>query len=148
MDAPRIHPPSETSTTPATEEREFDGSEWALKTCKAYPSWTNQDATQVPPSYGYLYQDTIDREAEAKGGKLAAAEWLLGLVQEYARQHPDPEDQYIMRIENFLRQGYNEVKMPAKRKVYVPAETDEECAVRVQRENRERRAREKAEGLW
>ena len=133
-------PPTETSD-------EFDGSEWALKTCKAYPSWTNQNATQVPPSYGYLYQDTIDREAGARGGRLAAAEWFLGLVQEYASQHPDPDDQYIMAIDKFLRQGYNEVKMPAKRKVYVPAETDEECAVRCQRENRERRAREKAEGF-
>ena len=85
----------------------FDGHEWCLRTLKAYPGW-NQEATFPPRAHSDLYLEVIQNEAPAHGGMVGAAEWLLGVTQEYARQHSDGT--YVMGIEKFLRSGYTEVR--------------------------------------
>lgn len=89
--------------------------EWALKTCKAYPKWNDPDALTVSPARAELYIQTIERESPARGGNLAAAEWLLARVEQFAKEKAGVSHEYIPSIENFLQKGlYSDVKMPAK----------------------------------
>ena len=129
--------PSQITSAGVGPDAGFDGDEWALRTLKQYPSWADPDAIVVPPSLGNLYMQVIEREQERQGGVLRAAEWFMGVVQEYARQHLD--GQYIMSLEKFLRHGYAEVKPAEVATKYVPPESDEECEARLSREARERR---------
>jgi hypothetical protein len=117
----------------------FDGSEWALKTFKAYPTWGDPDALVAPPRLADAYMQTIEAEAPSRGGLLEAAGWFLEVTEEFARQSADKEPKFIMQLEKFLRQGYAEVKLPRKANKYVPSESDEECEKRLREENRDRR---------
>ncbi len=118
---------------------DFDGSEWALRTFKAYPTWGNPDATVAPARLSGAYMTTIEAEAPSRGGLLKAAEWFLGITQEFARQSADKDPKFVMQLEKFLRQGYVEVKLPrAIGGKHVPKESDEELSERLRKEARER----------
>ncbi len=118
----------------------FDGSEWALRTFKAYPTWNDPSATVAPARLSDAYMATIEAEAPSRGGLLKTAEWFLEITQEFARQSAGKDPQFIMGLEKFLRQGYVEVKLPrANSGKHIPKESDEECEKRLRREGRERR---------
>ena len=118
---------------------DFDGSEWALMTFKAYPKWGDPDATVAPARLSDVYMETIEREAPSRGGRLKAAEWFLAVTREFAKQSSVTDQKFIMQLEKFLRQGYVEVKLPrAIGGKHVPKESDEELSERLRREARER----------
>lgn len=109
------NPPSFPEKNQEPEDPSFEGSEWALKTCKAYPLWKDPDALAVSPVLGDQYMQVIEREAPARGGELQAAEWLLARVVQFAKQHKEArtEDRYIPSLKNFLADGlYAQVAMP------------------------------------
>jgi hypothetical protein len=119
---------------------DFDGSEWALNTFKAYPTSGDMEATVAPARLAETYRQTIEAEAPSRGGLVRTAQWFLGVTREFARQSADREPQFIMGLDKFLRQGYAEVKMPrASGSKYIPKESDEECERRLREEARERR---------
>jgi hypothetical protein len=130
---------AEINTTPSAD---FDGSEWALRTFKAYPTWGDPDATVIPARLGDAYMQTIESEAPSRGGLIKTAQWFLEVTQEFARQSAGKEQQFIMGLEKFIRQGYAEVKMPSRATAsrYIPAESDEECEKRLRAEARDRRS--------
>jgi hypothetical protein len=129
-----------TETNNPPPDAEFDGSVWALQTFKAYPTWGNPDALVAPARLSEIYLETVEREAPARGGMLKAAEWLLAVTQEFARQSVDVERRYLMQLEKFLRQGYAEVKMPARGTTkFIPKQSDEAEELRLREEARARR---------
>ncbi len=118
---------------------DFDGSEWALTTFKAYPKWGDPDATVAPARLSDVYMETIERETPSRGGRLKAAEWFLKVTREFARQSADKDPKFVMQLEKFLRQGYAEVKLPrAIGGKQIPKESDEELSERLRKEARER----------
>lgn len=82
---------------------DFDGQDWCLKTLRAYPG-SDKSIAVPPPFLADLYHQLLDREAPAHGGKLAAAEWFLGVVQRYATEHASGD--FVMGLEKYLRGGY------------------------------------------
>lgn len=119
---------------------DFDGSEWALRTFKAYPTWNDPTATVAPARLSDAYMATIEAEAPSRGGLLKTAEWFLEITQEFARQSVGKEQQFIMGLEKFIRQGYVEVKLlHTTSPKHIPKESDEECERRLREEARERR---------
>lgn len=72
--------------TPA-DDPQFDFSGWALRTFQAYPTWMNHDVTMPPAELLEIYVEVVKREAPSRGGLLKTANWLLGIVEEYGREH-------------------------------------------------------------
>jgi len=121
------------------DELSFDGSVWALKTCKAYPLWKDPDALTVPRFLEDLYMETIQRESPARGGELAAAKWLLVRVVQFGKQHKEAEteDRYIPSLKNFLAGGlYAQVAMPVIHQ-QKPEMTQEEAIALAQKRDKE-----------
>ena len=100
-------------------ESDFDTHEWCLKTLKAYPRF-DQNCVIPPPVHAELYRQLIEREAPARGGELAAAEWFLGVVKEYAASD-DVARGFVKGLEGFLKGAYLE-----KRKASSDAPVDGE----------------------
>jgi hypothetical protein len=122
-------------------DAEFDGSAWALATFKAYPTWGDPDATVAPARLADAYMRTIEAEAPSRGGLRKTAEWFLEVTREFDRQSAGKEPQFIMGLEKFIRQGYAEVKVPARAGTrYIPPESDEDCEKRLREEARQRRS--------
>jgi uncharacterized protein YdaU (DUF1376 family) len=143
-------PESDTPDCPnknqSEDEPSFDGSEWALKTCKAYPLWKDPDALTVPRFVEDLYMETIQREAPARGGELAAAEWLLERVVQFGKQHKEAEteDRYIPSLKNFLSGGlYAQVAMPVIHQ-QKPEMTQEEAIALAQKRDEEAKVKKAA----
>ena len=129
------------SQCPAERSEEFDGHEWALTTLKAHILWKDPDALTLSPVLANLYMETIQRDAQAKGGLLAAAKDLYARTVQFTKTHKErgTEERYISSPKNFLADGvYATVEMPAVRK-WLPVESDEECEKRLREEGRERR---------
>jgi uncharacterized protein YdaU (DUF1376 family) len=140
------NPPSFPNKNPEPEDPDFDGSEWTLKTCKAYPLWKDPDALTVSPALGNLYMEVVEREAPARGGKQAAAEWLLARVVQFAKQHKEAgtEDRYIPSLKNWLTDGsYASVQIPVVRQ-QKPEMTQEEAIALAQKRDDEARVRKAA----
>ena len=114
---------------------DFDGQAWALRTVKQYPTWTNQDAIELPRAIEDAYIEAIQREGAAQGGPEKTADWMLAKVRAYAEKMRGTDPKYIPYVVKFFREGlYSQVEIPGEPSKPVVFISDAERAKQLQEE--------------